>query len=89
MWLQMWLPLLLGPYKVFLEWYKALIEEWSKDHVDDSLRLMSNEFLRSSLASLQVSRDVRAKLTQIQIKSIDSYLQLLDKLAGAGGQPKS
>jgi hypothetical protein len=85
----MWLPLLLGPYRAFLEWYKAMIEEWNQDHIDDAIRLMGNEFLRSSLASLQTSRVVRSKLTEIQIKSINSYLQILDNLAGSGGQPKS
>jgi hypothetical protein len=85
----MWLPLLLGPYRAFFEWYKALIKEWNDEHVDDALRLMGNEFLRSSLASLQASRDARAKLIQIQIKSINAYLQFLDNLAGPGGQPKS
>jgi hypothetical protein len=88
LWVQTWLPMVLGYYRELLQWYKTMIEEWNKEKVDDSLRLMGNEFLRSSLASLQASREVRAKLTQFQIESLDSYVKFLDRLAGAAGQPK-
>jgi hypothetical protein len=89
LWFQMWLPILLGPYREFLLWYRMAIAEWNKEKVDEPFRLLGNEFVRTSLAMLAASREVRSKLTQFQLESIDNYLKFLDGLAGAGEPPKS
>jgi hypothetical protein len=83
LWLQMWLPLTLAYYREFLQSYKMMIEGWNSEKVDESLRVMANELLRTGLAA----REIRSKLAKIQIESIDNYLKVLDRLAGSGGAP--
>jgi hypothetical protein len=88
LWFQMWLQMF-GPYREFLEWYKHVIKEWNSEDVDNSLRTLGNDLLSGSLAALRTSREVRAKLTQLQIESIDHYLRILDKFSGPGGHQRS
>src|SRR5512145_2143842 len=84
LWFQMWLHMF-WPYREFLDWYKQVITEWNREDVDNSFRHLGNELLHGSLAALKTSREVRAKLTQLQIESIDNYLKILDRFAGPGG----
>jgi len=84
LWVQTWLHMVLGPYRDFLIWYKHAIEEWNREDVDSSLRHLSNELMYASLNALKTSREVRSKLTQFQLESIDHYLKILDRFAGSG-----
>ena len=89
LWFQMWLPMVLGPYREFLEWYKQVIKEWNREDVDSSLRNLGNEVLWASLAAMKTSREIREKLTQLQLESIDHYLKIIDRFAGPGGHHRS
>jgi hypothetical protein len=89
LWFQMWLHIVLGPYREFLEWYKQVLEEWNREDVDGSLRHLGNEVLYASLTALKTSREVRSKLTQLQIESIDNYLRILDRFASPGVHHRS
>lgn len=82
--LQMWLPLALGTYREFLEYYRKALTEWKDEDVDQSLRLMGNDLLRTSLAAMKASREYRSKLAEFQLESIERYLKFLDKFPDTG-----